>query len=386
MMDAATFLLLSVDGPPASGGGGAAPVSAVTLGTSAPWLRLADGRVWRYRYVTALELLSRSDAEQDAFLEWAQANGFTGVRVLMTHAHVPPLPPGALQQTRLIALFEKLRAHGMGAELVALADTRTQGLDRPAMHAHVLAVGAHAAGSGLPISLEIANENAHETQQPDLQDTAFLRELRALIPASIPVSLGSCCCGQPDTMELYTGGDYSTPHLDRSRDTFAEVARIKHLIEWPTRRLVVNDESIGAAEVDIPGKRCANPSRFFAQGLLDRLGDLGSTFHCDDGVPARVPRPNQQACARAYIAGATLVPADAIFHFVNDSNPGGITHGADWSEVFKLFGFVNVDTAGKSYVVALGVTGPYAPVFVNGWRVTGTVADWPGVQVLAVTR
>lgn len=363
-------------------GGGA--VSALTLGTSAPWLRLADGRVWRYRYVTALDLLARTDAEQDAFLDWAQTTGFTGVRVLTMASITASLPP-EVGRARLPALFEKLRARGMGAELVALADTRPQGMDRADMRRHVAELAVHATDSGLPISIELANENAHPTQQSDLTDPAFLRELRSLIPASIPVSLGSSCCGLSDTEELYPGGDYSTPHLDRSRATFEEVARIKHLIEWSPRRLVVNDESIGAAEVDKPGSRCANPSRFFAQGLLDRLGDLGSTFHCDDGVPAKVPGTNQQACARAYIAGATLVTDDAVFRFVNDSNPGGITSGADWSRVFKLFGFINTG-GGPSYLVALGVTGTYAPTFANGWKLGRTVAEWPGVQVLEVTR
>jgi hypothetical protein len=367
------------------GAGGGGPVSALTLGTSAPWLRLADGRVWRYRYASALELLSRTDAEQDAYLDWAQAERFTGVRVLTTHAHKPPLPP-ELGRARLPALFNKLRARGMGAELVALADTKPQGFNRDTMAIHVASIGRMVEAASLPLSIELFNENAHPTQVDDATDVAFLRELRALIPAPIPVSLGSCCCGLPDTVELYSGGDYSTPHLDRSRGDYAEVARIKHFYEWPgAKRLVANDEGIGAAEASIPGKRSANPSRFFAQGILDRLGDLGSTFHFDDGVPAVVPRPNQQTCARAYIDGATLVEGDDTFRFVNDSTGGAITHGADWSKVFKLFGFIN-QQGGPSYLVALGVTGDYAPVYVNGWRPVRVVADRPGVQVIEVTR
>jgi hypothetical protein len=361
--------------------GGGGPVSALVLGSSAPWLRLADGRVWRYRYVTALDLLARSPLDQDLFLDWAQATGFTGVRVLTTASITATLPP-ALGQARLPTLCGSLRSRGMGAELVALADTQAQGMDRAAMRAHVAAVSQLAAPANLPLTIELANENGHPTQQADLTDVAFLRELRALIPASIPVSMG---CWGDDTVDAYPGGDYSTVHLDRSRETWAEVSRIKHLLEWPTRRLVVDDEPIGAAEVDIPGKRCANPSRFFAQGLLDRLGDLGSTFHCDDGVAARVPGPVQQTCAVAYIAGATLVAGDDTFQFVNDSNGGGITHGADWSRVFKLFGFIN-HSGGPSYLVALGVSGDYAPTFTNGWRAVREVAGWPGVDVLEVAR
>jgi hypothetical protein len=379
-MTALTFPLATPYRIGVSGG----PVSVLTLGPSAPWLRLADGRVWRYRYVSALDLLSRTNAEHEAFLDWAQATGFTGVRVAATTRHDPPLSPW-LGRSRLPRLFDGLASHSLGAEIIALCDTRLQGLNRIEMRIHVAAVGALAAGSGLPISIELANENGHSSQQADLTDVAFLRELRALIPASIPVSMG---CWGDDTRDAYPGGDYSTVHLDRGRETWAEVARIKHLFEWPTRRFVVDDEPNGAGEVDIAGKRSANPARFFAQGVLDRLGDLGSTFHFDLGVPARVPDSAsvQQACARAYIAGATFIDGDDTFRFVNDSTSGSITRGADWSRCFKLFGFINYDNGGPSYVVALGVTSDYAPRYVNGWMSTQIAASMPGVTVTEVTR
>jgi hypothetical protein len=380
MMDLQTLMLLD-DG---SAQVPVRPVSGARLATSAPWLRLADDwRAWPWRYCSALELLSRAPMDQDLFLAWAQGLGFTGVRVLTTHAHAPGLPP-SIGLARLPTLLGALKSRGMGVELVALADTGTQGLSRGAMRAHVVALGAIAAAADLPTTIELFNENGHPTQQLDAADTGFLRELRALIPSRVPVSLG---CWGADFFESYPGGDYITQHRERGRDTFQEVARVKHLIELShdSGKFVVDDEPIGAGEVDEAGKRSANPARFFAQGVLDRLGNVGGTFHFNDGVPARVPGPVQQQCAEAFIHGSTLVPDDAVFSFRNDSSGGGITQGADWSRVFKLFGLVR-NGGVPSYVVALGVTGDYSARYVNGWRPSGVVAERPGVQVIEVVR
>jgi hypothetical protein len=347
-------------------------------------LRLEDGRPWNWRYATGFTILARSDAEQDAFLDWAAARTFNGIRILTTAKLLADLPPD-VGRARLPALIEKLRRRGMGAEIVALADTAARGMSRAEMREHVAGVAAIVAAAPIPLTIEIANENAHPTQQKELQDVGFLRELRALVPQGVPVSLGSSCCNQPDTVENYPGGDYSTPHLDRSRPTFQEVARIKHLIE-EFRSYVVDDEGIGAAEADIDGKRSARPERFFAQGVLDRLGGIGATFHFDAGLTAAVPGPQSDACARAFIEGATLVSDTDSFRYVNDSGADGITRGADWSKVFKVFGFVNRDGARPSYVVALGVTGPVNPTYVNGWHQVRIVAERPGVQVWQVAK
>lgn len=358
------------------------PLSAVHL--DGKRLRLADGRPWNWRYATGFTILAAPSDRQDAFLEWASRRGFNGLRILVTAKLLADLPPDA-GRAALPGLLEKLRARGMGAEIVPLADTGARGMSRADMRAHVAAVAVLVAGQLVPLTIELANENAHPTQQHDLQDVDFLHELRGLVPPGIPVSLGSSCCNQPDTSENYPGGDYSTPHLDRSRALWQEVARIKHLIE-DFRTYVVDDEGIGAAEADQDGKRSAHPERFFAQGLLDRLGGVGSTFHFDGGLTATVPGPTQDACAAAFIEGATLVGDEDAFHFINDSGAGGITRGADWSHVFKLFGFINADPSRPSYLVALGVTGEFSATYANGWHLVRVVAEKPGVQVIEVGR
>lgn len=343
----------------------------------------ASGRAFRYRFVTAFDLLD--SPQRDAFLDWAKARGFTGVRVLTTASITARIPPGAQGIPQLLA---DLKARGLGAELVGLADTRTQGMGRDAMRAHLTALAAAIAGSDLPLTVEIANENAHPSQQPDLQDPAFLRELRAIFPRTLPVSLGSTCCGQADTLEPYPGGDYVTLHLDRERQPFwNEVRRVKDYFDTQRdlRRLIVDDEPMGAAEAPEPGRRSSTPERFFAQGLLDRLGELGGTFHCSDCIAATLPGPVQDACAKAYVSGATVVPDDQRFAFANDSTAGAATSGADWSHVQKLFTFTNT-TGGPSYLVALNVTGDFAPKWANGWRAVGVKAQMAGVQLIEIAR
>jgi hypothetical protein len=362
------------------------------LASGPPWLRLADGSPWTVRYCTELDLLA---VDQDPVLDWMQDARFNGPRVLTTAAVTCFLPPAA-GQAALPAFFERLRARGFGAELVALADTKTQGMDRAAMRDHVRAVGALVAASGLPIHIQIANENSHATQQDDLQDLAFLLELRSLIPAWIPVSLGSNQGLEPDTVDLYPGGDILTPHLNRDRvPWWAEVARVKHLIELSlsAKHLVCNDEGMGADETDKPGRRSTVPARFLVQGFFDRAGSLASIFHLEAGVHAVLPGPVQEACADAFTAGATLVadPA-ATFTFVNDSTEGAITHGADWGRVFKLFGFVSRTPGTPSYLLALGVGTKgtvnldCAPTFVDGWHVAKLALELPGAQIFEVTR
>jgi hypothetical protein len=253
------------------------------------------------------------------------------------------------------------------------------------MREHVAGVAAIVAAAPLPLTIELANENAHETQQADLQDVAFLLELRALVPAPIPVSLGSSCCGQSDTEEHYPGGDYSTPHLDRSRPIWQEVARIKHLIE-DFRAFTVDDEPIGAAEADDERQAQRAPGTVLRAGRARqprrRRRDVPLVGRAD-GRGAGIA----DGCVRGGVHRRRHVAPDgASFRFVNDSAADGITHGADWSHVFKLFGFINRDPSQPSYVVALGVTGDLGATYVNGWHAVRVVAERPGVQVIEVQR
>lgn len=357
-------------------------------------LRTADGAIYHVRRVTAMDLLA---TDQTTFLDWALATGFNEVRVL-TEAAITANLPAAAGEAAIPSLCANLRTRHMGAELVANVDTAALGQDDAAIHAHTRAVAQAVAAScaDIPIEIEICNECANTGsggQSSSLQSQAFVSSLyagvKAIVP-SVPVALGSPCCGQPDTVPIFTGGDYITEHLDRSRTPFwDEVRRIKDFYdESATYHLAVaDDEGMGAGEADEPGRRSANPARFFVQGVLDRLGDLPSTFHCADCVYARVPGRVQQACAMAFVAGATAVPDAAVFQFYNDTIGDAATNGGNWSHVEKLFTFVNV-MGGQSYVVALNVTGDPGITWRGGWRQTGQVdtTTYPGIGLLEIAR
>lgn len=356
-------------------------------------LRTTDNRIYRYRSVTAMDV-EASTSDGIKFLDWAKQTGFHDVRVLTTASITAPLPP-ALGEANIATLCSALRESGMGAELVVNADTSTQGMSDTAIRQHTQNVAQAVAANcaDLPIIFELANENAHPSQSTSLQNDSFLLSLKQIVHSvlpTIPVSLGSTCCGQPDTVPPYPGGDYITLHLDRSRTPFwDEVRRVKDLIDLQNqaRTMVADDEGMGAGEVEEAGRRSATPTRFFVQGVLDRLGELGSTFHCNDCVSAKIPGPVQQACARAYIAGATIVPDDQIFQFYNDTIGDAATNGGNWSHVEKLFTFENV-TGGQSFVVALNVTGDPGITWKNGWHQTGQLdtSAYPGILILKISK
>lgn len=368
-------------------------------------LRLSDGSILRYRCTTALGLMAWPIRE--AFADCTAALGFTFNRVLTMAAITCSLPPDVGVATLASWLFPALRQRGQGVELVLLADSgdyvddatgrACYNLSDDQIRAHVRACATAIAqdGADLPVLVELANENAHPSQSRSLQNVAFLQELRAIVKGIapwVPVSLGSTCCGLPDTLPAYgLGGDYITLHLDRGRTPWwDEVRRVKDLVDTQamTHQLVANDEPIGAAEVDQPGRRSAIPERFFVQGVLDRLGELAGTCHTDAGVSGTLPGAVQTQCMRAYLAGATIVSDDHVFVFHNDSNPGAATVGADWTDVEKLFTFENV-TGGPSYVVALNEKNPddLSIHWANGWQPVGQLeTDYPGIVIIEVRR
>lgn len=361
---------LTRDGPP--------PCGALTLDPDHRFRCTKDGRIWQPRYVTGfplLELLAHGkEAQADAFLTWAQTEGFNGVRVLSMIAITAQLTPdeGA---AAFPALAGKLKARGMGLELVALADTRSYpGLD---LGGQVQRVCAEARGVDQPVTVETANEPYHATQSDAVHDYSNLPKWSQ--GCGVPVAYGA---GAND-YDSDPQGDYVTRHLDRGRDLWNRVRRVKDLgdLAASLKKLVGDDEPIGADETDQPGKRSAQPQEFFAQGVLDRLFGLASTFHCTDCIGAKVPGTVQQQCAAAYIAGATLVPDDASFQYLNDHY--GVTDGADWSKVIKVYSFIG---ATKSYTVLIGLTGDPAVKWVNGWHPVGVIAERPGIQVVEIAR
>lgn len=291
-------------------------------------------------------------------------------------------------------------------EAVALVDTLSFAMNRAHLIGQVTQVGRICERAENCV-LELANENVHPTQQRGLLgDVTFLRALRAYVPAHVPISLGSTCCGQSDEDEWYPGGDYITIHLDRGdggprarpdgttyqspiRDPWDMVRRVWELanVSEMSGRPVVDDEGVGADERDDPGRRLASPANFFARGALARVLELGSTFHCQDCLYARVPGDVQRACAEAFIQGATLIPDEWILQRANArwSNSPVLDEG---NTVRTYSGLADSHGA----LVALGFRGSEPGLrFRSGWRRSGVLAsrigaDGKTVEVWSLAR
>ena len=208
----------------------------------------------------------------------------------------------------------------------------------------------------------------------------LLRSLRARLPRTVPVSLGSLHGAGP-LSNRFPGGDYLTAHLYRGGNAWEQLGRIPGFarLAEQTGRPVVSDEPIGAGERVDPGRRLVDPAVFFAMGLLGRMAGVGSTFHCEDCLQARVPGPTQTACARAFVEGSLAVPDAEGASLVAAGSGGGPL------SVEQVPGAAGVYVASISggrwhLVLALGLRPGAAIPWRQRWSAT-VVAERPGVRV-----
>jgi hypothetical protein len=327
----------------------------------------ADGSLFQWRGITAFRLVelvaTGRQAEAAAFLDWAASRQLTVVRVFTMARRLFVLAPA----DGIRALPELLRmaaARGLHVEIVGLVDTKDVAPDAAA---HVSRIAAIA--SRFPNALvEIANEPAHPTQAAAIHDVAELRRLAALVPATVPVSLGSA-----EESASFAGGNYATFHFPRTAVAggwghvvgLAEGARLVR--DWA--KPVISDEPIGAAEQPIAGRRDNDPERFLAAALLTRLAGMGATFHYEEGLQARIPTGRELQCFARWNEAWSLLPEtmersgvfreagaplSAIRSFARDRVTAVFERQADLS----------------TYVLALGVRGDPALEWREGWTVS----------------
>lgn len=265
----------------------------------------AAKRPFEWHGITAFRLAERlsrgGEKEVIAYLDWVAAQKLTVVRVLTMARHLFELQPDEGIKV-LPRLLELAAARGLRVEIVALADTVEIKVD---FERHTKAVGAVAAAHANAI-VEIANEPSHPTQDKRLHDPAFVQRLSELVPAHVPVALGSL-----EANDAYSSGRYVTWHSPRSiaQDGWGHVLELRNgaAIVARTKKPVVSDEPIGAAEQFVPGRRDNEPRRFAAAAALTRIGGLGATFHYEGGLQARIPVGRELACFSAWKQGLDLL-------------------------------------------------------------------------------
>jgi hypothetical protein len=362
------------------------PVTVPALGIAGKHFT-ASGKPWAFTMVSGLALLSKTPAEQAAYLDWVKAKGFEGVRVFagaLTWANQTPDSARAA----LPGLLDRLTERGLVVEVTALTDTGT-GYDQ---RGHLTAVADILAGRK-GVLLELANEVGNPTQAPDLT----LERLRAwgneiVRPRGVLWAIGSTGTDepcppkdhwdQPDVCKDYAhgeypagGGDYSTAHLDRGRPTWNNVRRVREIyaIADESGRPSVNNEPMGADELDgsQTGKqRWNDPALFFALGALDRAFMVGGVHHSEAGRYAVIPGPVQNQCAEAYLAGHKAVDTvlqGLVGSYRNVGHQGSPVGSINVDGVVRAYSFI-VGNIGVT--VAVGLTPNHQIQWQNGYSPT----------------
>lgn len=333
----------------------------------------ADGRMLRndagiYRPVwsSALAILKKA---HEPFLDWLVATGFNGCRVF-AGALGWAGQSAADAVDALPRFLEACAARGLYCEVTALTDTK-DGAYNP--RGHVRAIG-EICGAHENALVELANEPWHPTQS-DLTPT-FLASLMSVVPAGVLVALGAA---DSDESDEYAGGHYVTAHLDRGRDEWNMVRRVRELeaLSDKTRKFVLNNEPIKA------GSQNANPSIYFTMALLNRLFEVGGVFHSDEGLQGVPPAPGSrgQELADAFIEGSRLITSNER---VNYQNTGWTTSPIkSFTGAVRLYSGITSD---RPFVCALGIDGGFGVETQNGWSLGSVIAERPNVRVYELTR
>lgn len=214
---------------------------------------------------------------------------------------------------------------------------------------------------------EVANEADHPTQGGRL-DPDRCADLADRLNG--PCALGATITS--DESDLYMGRDFTAVHLDRGRDPWNMVRRVREIYAHVERHGIpaTNQEPIGADEHDDPGRRCADPAIFLTMGALGRLFDVMSVFHSEDGLNAQPWRPVQRQCARAFAHGFTVWPHADTLTYKNTGHDGSPVKSANFDKVVRVYSGV-MPSGAEAFTVALGLQGSLenAAVQLNdGWR------------------
>lgn len=335
-------------------------------------------------WVSALTILMRSDSEISNYLDWVVATGFNGIRVF-AGALIWAGQTAEIARAQLPFVLAECLKRGLYVEVTAITDSRDGQYDI-SRHLNGVAVICSAYDNTV---IEMANEYWHPTQSDDVHDTQFLTELALVVPKEIITAIGAGPTDEPAPEGTYDSGgaglDYVSVHLDRGRDKWNMVRRVRELeqVSSVTKRPVLNNEPIGAAESAIPGKRENDPSIFYTMGLLNRLFEVGGVFHSDSGLAASTPPPVQQACSEAFVAGSKAIPTENRLVFANTGWATSPIASADFNRVVRAYTGV---AENKAYTALVGLSGDPALRLQGGWSIDGLIDERPGVQLLGLSK
>jgi hypothetical protein len=346
---------------------------------------------FRPLFASQLALCSRDEEERRARYREIAELGFNGFRVFagdLGWAGQTPVSARAVLPT----ILDEAAAHGLYVYVCAITGGRNPVYD---VEAHLREVVAICAGRP-NVLLEGANEIGHSTLSDRVTVGWLLGQLIRLAPRELLWTIGAPLgTDEPDPSGHWVaaGGRFNDAHLDRGRDKWNQVRRLRELyaIAEVTRQPVMNGEMIGADERmggDTGMKQRRNdPDFFFAAGVLSRGFELGTVFHSQAGLMAQPFGPVQTECARAFVHGFTCIPTDARLTFGNAGWPGSPVAAADFDALTRAYSFIS---GNQGWTVLLGMRREPHVAWGGGWRPVGVVADTNSVdgqtQVIEITK
>jgi hypothetical protein len=206
---------------------------------------------------------------------------------------------------------------GMNVELSTQTDSEQDGHEAYDRRAHNDRCASMVDGFDI---FERANEPYHDSQY-DLSPE-FLASL-AMPGGGVLVADGASA--DDEDIREYISGMYVTRHLDRGRDHWNMVRRVRELmaVSEGTGKPCLNNEPIGAGEANEPGKRCADPAIFLTMGALDRLFGVGGIMHSSDALTGVTLGPVQRQCTEAFVRGSKCWPDDEMQLVYKNVGHGG---------------------------------------------------------------
>ncbi len=223
--------------------------------------------------------------------------------------------------------------------------------------------------------LEVSNEFYHTSQHQWLRVLENLNSLAVEIPAGVLYALSA----GTDDESIEPGGLFINRHLDRGRDPWNQIRRVRELEDLSARtgKPVISGEPMGFGEGTEGKDRWTDPAYAYAFGVLSRIMEVGTTFHCEAGLQCVLPGPAQTACIDAFIAGTRVLPDDITLAFRNagwDSSP---VKAADFDKVVRAYSGVGA----RNLLALVGLSGDPRVEFRGTWHTLCKLGSYPGIEV-----
>jgi len=307
-----------------SGGGSVDAGERLPLVMDGITIRASDGATWRYAGMTAFRLYARFLDGQDIepiLRDYITCGGLVEagkgpntLRVLLTASALFSLSAWETTRESLGSFLDVLARFGLRCEAVVLADANpdrsvypnvpptaeTQQEQQAFLDLVAPELAEH--WNALP---DLGNECSHKINRVDRG--AFAR------PAgSVLWSRGS---GQADEPPFTPPWDICSDHPGRPDDwprrLPARDIRSTDGPPWGIHHAAIENEPMGAGDVDQPGRRSANADDFAQFGAHAGMNSNGACFHFENGLQTTLLSAKQAELAAAFFLGLRFSPPDA---------------------------------------------------------------------------